>query len=939
MLRNYRFIFLLTFVFFHNFQIFSQAGSYYNLISTSSPAFVTDLENRIRSPYTRISYDNFDETNIANFASINNGNGTRSVFCVYSGYEHIYSGTFTWGTMSREHTWAHSWAPTFPSTNTDQYSDQHHLFPTHQNNANARRSNHPFGVVNTVTYQFLEGKLGSNSLGHIVFEPRDSDKGDAVRAVLYMSLRYDGVAGNTWNFNWLNDTKLPSLGEDSQDVNVLLNWNRQDPPDKWEVDRNNYVQSIQQNRNPFTDHPEYVSYINFNDLTKLYPTYAVEPTNYVTGFSSNVSGTTINVDWNDAVGTQLPSGYLLIAYDKNNYILPVDGSVYSNDTNLTDGHAIVNIPFTNSNVYSFNNLTPTQSYYFTIYSYSGTGGQTNYKIDGTFPQTNSTVPNILATEPTNHATNFNTSNVTVNSIQLNWIDALPGTQAPSGYLMVGNNNNSFTTPSDGVVYPDDLNLGDGSAIVNINYVSPDVYSFAALFANTNYYFRIYSYNGSGSQINYKTNGVIPETDTATSGASQNQTTVLLDNFNRSNNNILGNTLPPHIIQWQETETVSPSSISLINNKIKTLSTTAGFEFASVNAAGINGYPSQFNNSANQLTWAINMRQSRADPSGFDGNNYGMGFIIGKSTSDISSGNGYAVVIGQSGGNDAIRLTKFTGGMNANSKFTSIISNGDYANQYLSIKIVYEPAGDSWTLFVDSSSTGFPQSDPRNTSTQVGSASDNSFTSASLPYLGTLWNHATGANDSAIFDDIVIPGSILTILNLGAIIEGFYETGASKLNIKDSLSVYIRSSFSPYSSIDLSKSTIDSITFTGLFNFYNIDSGTYYIAVTHRNSVETWSKLPQSFTSGAKINYNFTTSVDKAFGDNLILKNGKYCIYSGDTNNDGIVDASDLSSIDNDAFNFITGYVVTDLSGDNFVDASDASIADNSAANFIVKVVP
>ena len=51
---------------------------------TSSPTFVADLEGRIRSPYTRISYDLFDETNIANFASINNGNGTKSVFCVYT---------------------------------------------------------------------------------------------------------------------------------------------------------------------------------------------------------------------------------------------------------------------------------------------------------------------------------------------------------------------------------------------------------------------------------------------------------------------------------------------------------------------------------------------------------------------------------------------------------------------------------------------------------------------------------------------------------------------------------------------------------------------------------------------------------------------------------------------------------------------------------------
>lgn len=938
-MKNPKYIFLILFLFLQTFQIYSQAGIYYNSISVASPSFVTELEGRIRSPYNRVSYDNFDETNIANFTSINNGNGTRSVFCVYSGYEYVYSGTFAWTIMSREHTWAHSWMPSFPSTTNDQYSDQHHLFPTHQNNANNRRSNHPLGIVTNVTYQFLEGKVGTNSLGQIVYEPRNSHKGDAARALLYMCLRYDGIGGLTWNFNWLNNTRLPYLGEAPQDLNLLLNWSRQDPPEKWEVDRNNYVQSIQQNRNPFTDHPEYTGYINFNDLTKLNPVYSNEPSNHITSFGTIVSGTDINLNWNDATGAQLPSGYLLIAYDKNNYFLPVDGSVYANDTNLTDGYAIVNIPYANANTYAFNNLLTAKSYYFTMYSYNGTGAQINYKIDGTLPQTNATIPNILAAEPQNYATGLNITNVTINSLQLNWTDALPGTQAPSGYLLVGNNSNSFTTPSDGIEYSNDLNLSDGSAVINVSYAAADLYTFSGLFTNTNYYFRLYSYNGSGTQINYKTNGIIPEADTSTSGSAQSFSTILLDNFNRSNNSLLGNTLPPDVALWQETETVSPTSISLINNKIKSLSTTAGREFAYINTGSINGYPNPFVSSNNALTWAINMRQSRSDPSGFDANNYGMAFIIAKSTTDVTSGNGYAVVLGQSGSSDAVRLTKFTGGINGNSKFTNIISSGDYANQYLSIKITYEPAGNLWSLFVDSSMTGFPQSNPQNTATQVGSAPDNTYTSSALPYLGTLWNHATSASDSAIFDDIVVPGSSSTTLNLGAIVEGFFNTGSSTLNIKDTLTVILRNATAPYNIADSTRSRIDSISFTGLFTFNNVDSGSYFIIVKHRNSIETWSKLPQLFIPGLTLNYDFTTSADKAFGDNMILKNGKYCIYSGDINHDGIVEAGDLSSINNDASNFVSGYVVTDLSGDNFVDASDASIADNNASNFISKIVP
>lgn len=91
------FIFLFSFADL----ILSQNGTYYNSITPSSSSFVTDLETRLRIPYTKISYDNFDETNIANFASFDNGNGTRSVFCVYSNFEYIYIGTFSWIPISR----------------------------------------------------------------------------------------------------------------------------------------------------------------------------------------------------------------------------------------------------------------------------------------------------------------------------------------------------------------------------------------------------------------------------------------------------------------------------------------------------------------------------------------------------------------------------------------------------------------------------------------------------------------------------------------------------------------------------------------------------------------------------------------------------------------------------------------------------------------------
>ncbi len=366
-------------------QLFAQAGTYYDALNVNSSTFVTDLKSRIRSPYTKISYDQFDETNVANFAAVNNGNGTKSVFCVYSNYEHIYSGTFSWGTMSREHTFCHSWMPTYSSESGEEYCDQYHLFPTHQNNANGRRSNHPLGEVTTVTYQFMEGKLGKNSLNETVYEPRPEQKGDAARAILYMLLKYDGINGNTWNLNWLNNTRLPSLNEAPQRFELLLQWHKQDPPTKREIERTNYVQSVQKNRNPLIDHPEYINYIDFSNLTKLNPVYAAEPTNHPTNVSASLDGTSIIINWNPATGTQLPSGYFIIAYDKDDYFLPIDGEVYTEDTQLGDGKAMVYVPAT-SNTYTFGALVINTKYYFTVIPYNGENQLINYKINGTLPR-------------------------------------------------------------------------------------------------------------------------------------------------------------------------------------------------------------------------------------------------------------------------------------------------------------------------------------------------------------------------------------------------------------------------------------------------------------------------------------------------------------------------------------------------------------------------
>jgi len=180
------------------------------------------------------------------------------------------------------------------------------------------------------------------------------------------------------------------------------------------------------------------------------------------------------------------------------------------------------------------------------------------------------------------------------------------------------------------------------------------------------------------------------------------------------------------------------------------------------------------------------------------------------------------------------------------------------------------------------------------------------------------------------------------LDLKVIFEGMYFPLFNLMTRRDTVTAYLYQSTSPYSKIDSAKSVVDSISFTGNFKFFNAASETYYIAMKHFNTIETWSKTggENLVNNGTVFNFNFTSSISNAYGNNLKLRGSKYCLYSGDVNQDGTVDLADGSLIDNDAANFASGYYLpTDLNGDRVVDLADAVFADNNGFNFVGKITP
>jgi hypothetical protein len=250
-------------------------ASYYTGVNAGATNFITQLSQKI-GPHDTVFYGNYIPTMINLFETRDTSGGQKVVNCVYTGLPYVYADPFVWngngssGKLTREHSFAQSWMPTNDGTpgwfepngrELLEYNDLHHLFPADQLKANAVRSNNPFGEVVTLISQNGQGKLGYDVNGKKVYEPRDAHKGDAARAIFYMEVAYNGVRGKSWS--------LGAVSAAVQHDSVLKKWHAMDPPDAWEIARNEFIQTYQHNRNPFIDHPDWTDRINFNNLTYI----------------------------------------------------------------------------------------------------------------------------------------------------------------------------------------------------------------------------------------------------------------------------------------------------------------------------------------------------------------------------------------------------------------------------------------------------------------------------------------------------------------------------------------------------------------------------------------------------------------------------------------------------------------------------------------------
>jgi len=114
-------------------------------------------------------------------------------------------------------------------------------------------------------------------------------------------------------------------------LRLMLKWAAQDPVSQKEIDRNNAAQNYQGNRNPFIDHPEYITMIWNANCTGLTPL----PVDVVF-FRGNLAGSKVLLQW------EVQNEQKLVGYD------------VERSTNGTDFTKIGNVKAINAANYNFN---------------------------------------------------------------------------------------------------------------------------------------------------------------------------------------------------------------------------------------------------------------------------------------------------------------------------------------------------------------------------------------------------------------------------------------------------------------------------------------------------------------------------------------------------------------------------------------------------------
>jgi len=210
------------------------------------------------------------------------------------------------------------------------------------------------------------------------------------------------------------------------------------------------------------------------------------------------STTQINLGW----ALNANSNNVMVAFNTTNtFGTPVDGTAYAISGTIPGGGTVLYNSTGTSLIHT--PLSPSTPYYYKVFSVDGSN---NYSTGV------SVSANTLNPEPSNNAINFTASTVTptFSAIDVTWTDATGGT-VPEGYVVKA-------SPVDyGSIVVNDGTPETAGILVKIVAPGIQVAHFTGLTGNTPYYFEIFPFTNSGTNINFKSD--LPPQATVTTTAT------------------------------------------------------------------------------------------------------------------------------------------------------------------------------------------------------------------------------------------------------------------------------------------------------------------------------------------------------------------------------------------------------------------------------------
>lgn len=196
----------------------------------------------------------------------------------------------------------------------------------------------------------------------------------------------------------------------------------------------------------------------------------------------------------------------------------------------------------------------------------------------------------------------------------------------------------------------------------------------------------------------------------------------------------------------------------LTNDATSASNPSGWVSATTATTNFDGtYNPILNQNAGIVSWTFNMQQIRTNPRGFESGQYGVAFILaGTPGSNISTGKGWAIQLGNLGTTDPIRLVTYSNGLKTFSTKLSSKASGftDFGKEYTSARVDYNPADNRWTLYLRKDGSAF-QNPKSGTLTFQETGINADFVNEPLTIIGGYWSAATTRNQTALFDNISV----------------------------------------------------------------------------------------------------------------------------------------------------------------------------------------